>query len=762
MMRHLGQAVLGPARRAQRGFVALSAVLLLVTAAIFALAQTLGISGSASSDNLQQLNSTAAFFLAESGIEHAQALLRDAALTGTNTDSTCTDLGALAAISLGSGSMQGTYAYSAAVSTPAVCGGANPACTSCALTVEGKVRSASRSILVQMAANRSDGVEGFGHQFTLNLETLVDNSFAFTHLAYNPPTNWGGDAVAGFCQNNGPGSLTDCTESWKMAGTYYNNTASQGVFAQALSAGTYSINEGLTTFGLPVTYTDRNYVQTGVTFRPATGVATVTHVGAFASSPDNVCVASTTPRTQPITYYVGEGSNTYCSRFDYQTALLDPNWTCNPSSGTTPNWANAATADTLMAGFGGKPYYSGSGARDSNQLSGMRLNGQALFRQLTMAGTQGDGMYSQIWFAYNPGYYASNASASSVAVASSFTATIGASITGHTTNTAKRFVLDSNLGADERFATGDTIMNTAGTISYGTLGTLRSAANTEGKKNAIYNLSGGSTISATGTALRSFSTVLRLSAAPSAGALALADAVTNAAGTVAYGNLGSKISGSLNVAASTYQLTGGVAQQVSATANNMRSLRDSSTITLTGATTLPEVGTAVGVVAGAGEFLPDSVTGSISGTTLTVSAATASQLSVGDALFGGSLRANTRISALVSGTGGTGTYSVTPSQTAASGAILARPAVVSVASANSFTVSRLPSTRLVAARVCGGLCPLLLGDAVHPVGQIDLTNIQDYDDWTAGFACLRGVNPASIENLGTILSKRSGWSELVR
>ena len=64
--------------------------------------------------------------------------------------------------------------------------------------------------------------------------------------------------------------------------------------------------------------------------------------------------------------------------------------------------------------------------------------------------------------------------------------------------------------------------------------------------------------------------------------------------------------------------------------------------------------------------------------------------------------------------------------------------------------------------MCGGLCPLLLGDAVHTVGQIDLTNIQDYDDWTAGFACLRGVNPASIENLGTILSKRSGWSELVR
>jgi hypothetical protein len=545
-----------------------------------------------------------------------------------------------------------------------------------------------------------------------------------------------------------------------LAGTYYNNTASQGVFAQALSAGTYTINEELRTYASPPSYTDRNYVQTGVTFRPVSGVPTVSHVGSFASSPNNVCVAATTPRTQPITYYVGEGTNTYCARYAYQSALLPANWTCNPNNGTTVDWSRAGNADTLIVGFGGKPYYSGSGARRSNQLSGLSLNGQALYRQLTMSGTQGDSMYSQIWFAYNPAYYASNATATNVAVSASITATIGATVTGHTTNGAGRFVLDSNLGADEQLNTGDIVMNTGATVSYGTLGTWRSGA-AAGLVGAVYNLTGGSTISPSGTSLRLFSTVMRLSSAPSSGAMALSDSLTNATGDTGYGTLSLK-SGALNLAGSTYQLTGGLPQQISASTDNMRTKRDSTAITLTGATTLPVVGSALGVVEGLGRFAPDNVIASINASTLTVSAATASHLSVGDALFGNGLHANTHITQRVSGTGGVGTYSVTPSQTVSSGPIMARAAVLAVVSANAFTVSRLPTSRLTAARLCAGLCPLLLGDAVHAVGQIDLTNIQDYDDWSAGVTCLRGVDPSSIENLGTILSKRSGWSELVQ
>lgn len=60
------------------------------------------------------------------------------------------------------------------------------------------------------------------------------------------------------------------------------------------------------------------------------------------------------------------------------------------------------------------------------------------------------------------------------------------------------------------------------------------------------------------------------------------------------------------------------------------------------------------------------VTGSISGTTLTVSAVTSGQIGVGAELSGTGIAAGTYITALGTGTGGTGTYTVSASQTVAS------------------------------------------------------------------------------------------------
>lgn len=65
-----------------------------------------------------------------------------------------------------------------------------------------------------------------------------------------------------------------------------------------------------------------------------------------------------------------------------------------------------------------------------------------------------------------------------------------------------------------------------------------------------------------------------------------------------------------------------------------------------------------------------TLTGSIAGTTLTVSAITGS-LGVGSVLSGTGVTANTYITALVTGTGATGTYTVSPSQTVISGSMTA-------------------------------------------------------------------------------------------
>jgi len=68
---------------------------------------------------------------------------------------------------------------------------------------------------------------------------------------------------------------------------------------------------------------------------------------------------------------------------------------------------------------------------------------------------------------------------------------------------------------------------------------------------------------------------------------------------------------------------------------------------------------------------PAVVTGDISGTTLTVSAVSSGTLQIGQTLEGANVTDGTIITAFGTGSGGTGTYTVTPSQTAASATIYA-------------------------------------------------------------------------------------------
>lgn len=77
-----------------------------------------------------------------------------------------------------------------------------------------------------------------------------------------------------------------------------------------------------------------------------------------------------------------------------------------------------------------------------------------------------------------------------------------------------------------------------------------------------------------------------------------------------------------------------------------------------------------------GELTEASFTGSISGNTLTVSAVASGTLAVGQVVWGGGIWDNTRITALGTGTGGVGTYTVSRSQTISSAAGLAAGAPV--------------------------------------------------------------------------------------
>ncbi len=99
----------------------------------------------------------------------------------------------------------------------------------------------------------------------------------------------------------------------------------------------------------------------------------------------------------------------------------------------------------------------------------------------------------------------------------------------------------------------------------------------------------------------------------------------------------------------------------------------SATINLTAAASFSAA--AALIQAGIGHF-DAVVTGAIAGTTLTVSAVADGALAIGQVISGTGITAGTRITALGTGTGGVGTYTVSVSQTAASGTVSAGPATV--------------------------------------------------------------------------------------
>lgn len=87
-----------------------------------------------------------------------------------------------------------------------------------------------------------------------------------------------------------------------------------------------------------------------------------------------------------------------------------------------------------------------------------------------------------------------------------------------------------------------------------------------------------------------------------------------------------------------------------------------------------------------GSIAANVVTGSIAGTTLTVSAVTTGVLTVGQGISGTGVTAGTTITALGTGTGGTGTYTVSVSQTVASTTITGSGGTLTVTAVGSGVI----------------------------------------------------------------------------
>ena len=116
-------------------------------------------------------------------------------------------------------------------------------------------------------------------------------------------------------------------------------------------------------------------------------------------------------------------------------------------------------------------------------------------------------------------------------------------------------------------------------------------------------------------------------------------------------------------------------------------------------------------------------TGSISGTTLTVTVMQSGTIAVGQAIFGQGIAQNTVITALGTGSGGVGTYTVSDSQTVASTAInsVASPAIVT---------GSISGTTLTVSAVTSGT--LKIGQTIEGSGVTDGTIITAFGSGSGG------------------------------
>ncbi|MBK6907073.1 MAG: hypothetical protein IPH08_08320 [Rhodocyclaceae bacterium] len=449
----------------QRGAVSIIMAMLIILMITAAVTSVMTVSTTSTVDSVAQDDQTAALFLAETGVERAQAYISDAAAKSNYDNTKCTGLASDTPNSFDVGTRGGKFTYTAAVSTPATCTGAT--CTRCTVTAAGEIGTAKRTVSAEIVTDSENGVTGRTNagdceanptpEATLNMKVTTADSFVFTHLLYNPTSNWGGDAAVANCANKYPGtSLTSCISSWGITGNYYNNSASIGVYANVATAGSYSITQALCVGGTwdPVNKvcdpntsesdTRRNYSLVGVIFGPSGGSLScpdgtskpICYYGGFARVPDYGETLSAgdlnCPGSEP-TNSAGAGRTQafiVCNGQDYQNAYLPSGGTnninntktCTATDGTY-NWSRVASADTLIAGFGGKPYvadttgaptcYVNNNAPASNTIvSQMKVNGQPIFRQVELINTnQPARQYSQIWFSHNTAYDATLATA---------------------------------------------------------------------------------------------------------------------------------------------------------------------------------------------------------------------------------------------------------------------------------------------------------------------------------------------------------------
>lgn len=383
--------------RRQRGVASIAITMLMLFILTAAVVAVLNISGSSVVDAAKNEEQVAAFFLAESGLERAQGLLKAATDPGAQVACVTNIPGTR---SLG----RGAFTLSA---VSAGCDASNLNCTSCTVTSTGTVGAASRKIQRKFSLTAGNG------GVTCNSST-ADCSNASANPPTVPPTwsltvkNTSANPAVAFLhlaatrQGNTSGASctaqSNCSLKW--------NINSQNGARSVLSMGNlYTLDSGATLSSVYQKVNssrpeDVDVVEAAVLF-PGTLMPTV--IGAYWNDTNSGSGGT-------------HGKNNDTTGTTNNGAKLGPSVACtNPAPGTEQQCTNWCTGgDTLIFGFSGG---STSGLTDT--LTSVLFNTAGPLAQniplkklvhFPTAANVGPPatVYTEIWYAHNPDYLSGN------------------------------------------------------------------------------------------------------------------------------------------------------------------------------------------------------------------------------------------------------------------------------------------------------------------------------------------------------------------
>jgi hypothetical protein len=713
-----------PAR--QRGMVTAVVVLFLISTVVFALSQMLNISGNNVIDGQRQGDSTAAFFLAESGLDKAQAKLA-ARLVGTVNQDSClgVPVAASSPYALGRGSV------SLAASSPtSTCSGS--ACTQCTLTAVGRVGVSTRTVERQVALTTvngtfCNGANGCSNTPTVTWQLNLQNTSGvagigiFT-LSYDGQGNNRATCAAG----------SNCRLQLDLSSpSAGQNSVGQMGNAVLIPAGaTYPIYQTMTQGG-------NSLAEVGTFFLGTTAPV--------LTGPYTIVSAILTPDLGGASYWEGRNNQTATKTVGNNNGATNTSGGTNDGTLTAPvsgtcsapsannqtctSWCYAG--DTLVYSFAGNTTLvtdalsSVSFGTNANNVAMTRVS---KYPNPLVIGSPSN-VDAEIWYARNPNLSAASGSPSPLAVnASSYkgrgSGSIGARWTSNAADTTAISGTTLTVGAsfgtaypNQIISVGDTVSNAGGTGSptctanCGTIVSQLTSTETGGMTTGrggrgTYQVSGTQTVAAVNNRQWTInSNVLHVTACTMCN-LATGDALT--------GLVSGRTISSQSAVSPTYAPTetlGGVGRYV-----------------ISGAATWVTLGTNLYAgTPGPTLYLPST--------------------SIATPVWSPTANALTMMLAVKSGTGAF-----------ASGTTVSAASTAPNAATTAFTLSATPTTPLDLATICAGTCAFFVPNGITAFSLGGIT--ANFNGWASGFTCLKGVN-LTPQVVTSSSSASNRWTEVV-